>query len=378
MQKNVQESGHMRLTCPRCGAEYEIAESLIPQQGREVECWACNHVWRQPGLVQGGEFNPDMRPQLNRPLHESILSVLREEAARELEARRTEQQGTPPAPDHVSATEAPLLAAKADPPPPAPISAPTSAPMPDGPLPLAAEAVTTDPAPSPEESAEWPAATITQPPAAEAPTLAPILAPVPSPAAPDDLRTEIAAGQGAHDHQHARHGSITHFDADDFEFPAPPPRPAADLDEARHDPSPATLPDAEALAATLTGPETGPEPEPAPGPGPETDPETGPEPAAQIPSATLTTSIDLPAAALPAAPDFAAQAQALPPPAASRAGGFASGFGLAVMLACAALALYALAPRLSPQDGLLMSWRQEVDRGRLWLDAIIAPDRPAE
>lgn len=344
MQKNVQESGHMRLTCPRCGAEYEIAENLIPQQGREVECWACNHVWRQPGLAQSEEFSAEARPQLNRPLHESILSVLREEAARELEARRSEQQGTPPAPDHVSATTAPAPAAKADPPPPA------SAP--DTPLPLAADAVASDLSPALDEIAEWPAATITQPP--EAP------APIPSPAAPDDLRTEIAAGQGAHDHLHARHGSITHFDADDFEFPQPPPRPASDLDEARHDPSPATLPDAEALAATLTGPET----------------------VAPIPSATLTTGINVPAAALPTlvmpAPVPPPPATVPPPPATGRSGGFASGFGLAVMLACAALALYALAPRLSPQDGLLMSWRQEVDRGRLWLDAIFALNPPAE
>ena len=339
MQKNVQESGHMRLTCPRCGAEYEIAENLIPQQGREVECWACNHVWRQPGLAQSEEFSAEARPQLNRPLHESILSVLREEAARELEARRSEQQGTPPAPDHVSATKAPAPAAKADPPPPAP--------APDTPLPLAADAVASDLSPALDEIAEWPAATITQPPAPEAP------APIPSPAAPDDLRTEIAAGQGAHDHLQARHGSITHFDADDFEFPQPPPRPASDLDEARHDPSPATLPDAEALAATLTGPET----------------------VAPILSATLTTGINVPAAALPT---LVVPAPVPPPPATGRPGGFASGFGLAVMLACAALALYALAPRLSPQDGLLMSWRQEVDRGRLWLDAIFAPNPPAE
>ncbi|MFD2440012.1 zinc-ribbon domain-containing protein [Paracoccus kondratievae] len=37
----------MRLTCPRCAAQYEIAESAIPPAGREVECSACGHVWRQ-------------------------------------------------------------------------------------------------------------------------------------------------------------------------------------------------------------------------------------------------------------------------------------------------------------------------------------------
>ena len=356
MQKNEQESGHMRLTCPRCGAEYEIAESLIPQQGREVECWACNHVWRQPGLAQSAEFNPEMRPQLNRPLNESILSVLREEAARELEARKAEQQGGATPTDHNSATGAPSPAAETD-----PVADP--APSAD-PLPLEAAAVASDP-PSPlgDIGTEWPAATITAPPAAEA-------TPVPSPASRDDIETEIAAGQGVHDHPSARHGSIAHFDADDFEFPPPPPRrlrdqAAREQDEAQNDPSPATLPDAEALAATLTGPET-----------------TG-----QHPSSTLTSGINVPAAALPtsvvpADPDAPTQVPLL-----AASSGFASGFGLAVMLGCAALALYALAPRLSPEDGLLMTWRQEVDRGRVWLDESVtsifapedaAPGQPAE
>lgn len=48
-----------------------------------------------------------------------------------------------------------------------------------------------------------------------------------------------------------------------------------------------------------------------------------------------------------------------------------AGFGLAVMLAAAALALYLLAPNLAqsgnPAGQRLMELRQEVDRGRLWL-----------
>ena len=37
----------MRLVCPSCDAEYEIARSAIPRSGREVECSNCGHSWFQ-------------------------------------------------------------------------------------------------------------------------------------------------------------------------------------------------------------------------------------------------------------------------------------------------------------------------------------------
>ena len=67
------------------------------------------------------------------------------------------------------------------------------------------------------------------------------------------------------------------------------------------------------------------------------------------------------------------QATALPVPvaAATPRRGFASGLGLAVMLSCAFLAFYAVAPRLADQGSIgttLMEWRGNIDQGRLWLD----------
>uniref|UniRef100_UPI0018EF2B0D zinc-ribbon domain-containing protein n=1 Tax=Paracoccus binzhouensis TaxID=2796149 RepID=UPI0018EF2B0D len=98
----------MRLTCPRCGAQYEIAESAIPALGREVECSACSHVWFQPGAgksagaAAAGPYDPQERPALNRALDESVLAILREEAARELQARKAETR--PHGADHIPAT----------------------------------------------------------------------------------------------------------------------------------------------------------------------------------------------------------------------------------------------------------------------------------
>jgi len=35
----------MRLKCPSCAAEYDVAASMIPQEGRHVQCTACHTRW---------------------------------------------------------------------------------------------------------------------------------------------------------------------------------------------------------------------------------------------------------------------------------------------------------------------------------------------
>lgn len=37
----------MRLTCPNCGAQYEVPEDVIPPEGRDVQCSNCGHTWFQ-------------------------------------------------------------------------------------------------------------------------------------------------------------------------------------------------------------------------------------------------------------------------------------------------------------------------------------------
>jgi predicted Zn finger-like uncharacterized protein len=41
----------MRLVCPKCVAQYEVAEQEIPEEGREVQCANCEHIWFQDRVV---------------------------------------------------------------------------------------------------------------------------------------------------------------------------------------------------------------------------------------------------------------------------------------------------------------------------------------
>ena len=46
----------MRLTCPNCGAQYEVADDVVPEAGRDVQCSNCGHVWfEKPGGVEEPE-----------------------------------------------------------------------------------------------------------------------------------------------------------------------------------------------------------------------------------------------------------------------------------------------------------------------------------
>lgn len=37
----------MRLICPKCSAQYEVDDSVIPEAGRDVQCSACGNTWFQ-------------------------------------------------------------------------------------------------------------------------------------------------------------------------------------------------------------------------------------------------------------------------------------------------------------------------------------------
>jgi len=119
----------MRLTCPNCGAQYEVPDEVIPEEGRDVQCSNCEKTWFQPKHPEDTapqvaepvseetaseeiEFTPDPAPQPKpepeAPSEEpaatgnvdpAVANILREEAARESDLRTQERGGLETQPD---------------------------------------------------------------------------------------------------------------------------------------------------------------------------------------------------------------------------------------------------------------------------------------
>jgi predicted Zn finger-like uncharacterized protein len=105
----------MRLICPNCDAQYEVDDAAIPVAGRDVQCSSCGHAWfQQPPEVEAEQQAeaelydapevpepppaPPVMPPVDatviqpRPIDEAVLAVLREEADREMIARRLDAE----------------------------------------------------------------------------------------------------------------------------------------------------------------------------------------------------------------------------------------------------------------------------------------------
>ena len=140
--KTGRNGGHdMRLICPNCGAQYEVPDDVIPENGRDVQCSNCSHTWFEtPGASlareeEGDEIthevscdepydfapepaqNPETQDEPDyadeeesgfgeappqpqrRTLDPSIAEILREEAEREAAQRRAESAPIESQPD---------------------------------------------------------------------------------------------------------------------------------------------------------------------------------------------------------------------------------------------------------------------------------------
>lgn len=50
----------MRLICPNCDAQYEVDDSVIPENGRDVQCSNCGHTWFQDAANKEFEDSPEL------------------------------------------------------------------------------------------------------------------------------------------------------------------------------------------------------------------------------------------------------------------------------------------------------------------------------
>lgn len=60
----------MRLTCPNCGAQYEVPDQVIPQEGRDVQCSNCGSTWFQA--------HPDNPVPDNQPVADDAADAFEE------------------------------------------------------------------------------------------------------------------------------------------------------------------------------------------------------------------------------------------------------------------------------------------------------------
>jgi predicted Zn finger-like uncharacterized protein len=91
----------MRLTCPNCGAQYEVPDAVIPVSGRDVQCSNCGNTWFQnhpdniletpePEPIRDPEPAPEPAKPAPRRMDPEIAGILREEAERERAVRAAE------------------------------------------------------------------------------------------------------------------------------------------------------------------------------------------------------------------------------------------------------------------------------------------------
>ncbi len=123
----------MRLTCPKCSAQYEVPDEVIPEGGRDVQCSNCEETWfqektpskpadvepkppqaKEPEQVAATEVKVEDTAETETPeaeapkppktdsdsnLDPSVASILREEAEREAGLRAKETENLESQPD---------------------------------------------------------------------------------------------------------------------------------------------------------------------------------------------------------------------------------------------------------------------------------------
>ena len=75
----------MIISCPNCNKQFKIDNSLIPDEGRDLQCGSCNHVWFynprvkdiKKDIKQEVEINISERP-IKKQINKSEQKVFEE------------------------------------------------------------------------------------------------------------------------------------------------------------------------------------------------------------------------------------------------------------------------------------------------------------
>lgn len=97
----------MRLICPNCGAQYEVPDDVIPDEGRDVQCSNCGNTWFQ----HHPDNDPDLRDELIAQgyVEQTVAENLAEPAAVDIaDAPPLADEDTEVAPEADADTAAPV------------------------------------------------------------------------------------------------------------------------------------------------------------------------------------------------------------------------------------------------------------------------------
>ncbi len=93
----------MRLTCPNCGAQYEVPDGVIPPEGRDVQCSNCGDTWYQ---THPDAAAPDPEPEIQQDFDDADLDA---EAFEEEEPEAPQVQDAAPEPDQYEPEPEPAI-----------------------------------------------------------------------------------------------------------------------------------------------------------------------------------------------------------------------------------------------------------------------------
>ncbi|MEO9824719.1 MAG: zinc-ribbon domain-containing protein [Paracoccaceae bacterium] len=96
----------MRLICPNCSAQYEIDVTLIPDEGRDVQCSNCGHTWFElppPAQADGASNMPEDAPEPEPEIYDDPAPEEEDGDAFEPQEQSTASKAIAAATDDVSA-----------------------------------------------------------------------------------------------------------------------------------------------------------------------------------------------------------------------------------------------------------------------------------
>ena len=79
----------MIITCPNCNKQFKIDNSLIPDEGRDLQCGSCNHVW----FYKIEEINNEVL-ELNEEITSEDIETKAEKKEEKLKDKSEKQEKT--------------------------------------------------------------------------------------------------------------------------------------------------------------------------------------------------------------------------------------------------------------------------------------------